>query len=74
MTVKQNVCGAELLRPEDVAQRLGVSKRQVYFLIDAGVLSKPLKVGRLNRWAESDISDYIARLAAQREAHLINAT
>jgi len=73
MTVKQNKSGAELLRPEDVAQRLGVSKRQVYFLIDAGALSKPLKVGRLNRWVESDISAYISRLAAQREALPINA-
>jgi len=58
----------ELLKPEDVAKRLGVSKRQIYLLIDAGELPPPMKVGHMNRWSTTDIAGYISRLSAKRES------
>ena len=57
-------CGSqkvnELLQIDDVARALGVSRRSVYRLADAGRLPRPLKVGRLNRWRRAEIDEWIA--------------
>lgn len=55
--------GPSLLTPKEVANRLKVSLRQVYHLVNAGGLPPPLKVGHQNRWREVDLASYLDRLA-----------
>ena len=39
----------------EVAQLLGISKRTIYRLLDAGQIPKPIKLGNATRWRRSDI-------------------
>jgi excisionase family DNA binding protein len=55
--------GTALLTPQEVADRLKVSLRQIYYLVDAGELPPPFKIGRQNRWREQDLTSYLDRLA-----------
>ena len=43
----------------EVAQLLGVSKRTVYRLLDAGQIPKPLKLGNATRWRRTDIELFV---------------
>lgn len=53
---------AKLLTIQDVAAILAVSERTVRKLYRDGKLAKPKKVGgRLARWSNSDVKDYLAR-------------
>jgi len=63
MNQKQNSCGTSLLTSEDVAARLGISKRHVHNLVTEGNFPPPMKVGRLNRWRELDVDSFVERLA-----------
>ncbi len=63
MTQQNTARGPALLTPQEMADRLRVSQRQIYNLVDAGDLPPPLKVGRLNRWREQDLASYLDRLA-----------
>lgn len=63
MSQQSTTRGPALLTPQEVADRLKVSLRQIYNLVDAGDLPPPLKVGRLNRWREQDLASYLDRLA-----------
>lgn len=63
MSQQSTTRGPALLTPQEVADRLKVSLRQIYNLVDAGDLSPPLKVGRQNRWREEDLASYLDRLA-----------
>lgn len=63
MTLHSTGRGPALLIPQEVADRLKVSLRQIYNLVDAGDLPPPLKVGRQNRWREEDLASYLDRLA-----------
>lgn len=51
--------GDRLLGVRDVANRLGVSTRQVWKLVRLGRLPAPVRLGRSVRWRESDISEFI---------------
>lgn len=48
-----------LLKPTQVAERLGVSRRQVYYLIERGELISVLVGERRVCVAESDLEEYI---------------
>jgi excisionase family DNA binding protein len=48
-----------LLSVCEVAERLGVSTRQVWKLTASGRLPAPVRLARSVRWRESDISDFI---------------
>ncbi len=63
MNQKTPSCGTSLLTPEDVAARLQISKRQIHNLINDGDFPPPMKVGRLNRWRELDVDNYVEQLA-----------
>ena len=63
MNQKSVSCGTFLLTPEDVADRLRISKRHVYNLVNEGNFPPPMKVGRLNRWRELDVDSYVESLA-----------
>ncbi len=52
-----------LLRVDEVARMLGVSKSQVYRLQDSGSIPRSVSVGpRATRWRLSDIRRYIDQL------------
>ena len=63
MHQKTPSCGTSLLTPEDVAARLQISKRQINNLVNDGDFPPPMKVGRLNRWRELDVDNYVEQLA-----------
>ena len=50
-----------------LAEMLGASVRTVWRLVSAGVLPKPVQLGRCTRWFESDIEDFQRRLRESRE-------
>lgn len=51
----------ELLRVEDVAQLLKLSKRQVFRLNSAGLICASIKVGRgAVRWRQTEILQWIS--------------
>lgn len=50
----------KLLRPDQVADRLNISKRTVYRLIEAGAFV-PLRVGASLRVTEQSVDKYIRR-------------
>ena len=54
----------KLLRVSDVAERLGVSTRQIWRLVATFGLPEPITVGRRSkRWRPADIESYIKSLA-----------
>ena len=60
------------LRPQGLADRLGVSRRHIYDLIDHpdphGGCPHPFKMGRATFWKMSDISAWIERQSARTAA------
>jgi excisionase family DNA binding protein len=55
-----------LVKINEAAGMLAISTRQVWRLIAAGELPKPLKVGGASRLMESDLAEYITKLEAVR--------
>jgi excisionase family DNA binding protein len=51
-----------LLRPDEVAIALGVSKRQLYRLMTDGRISAGIKLRRNRRWRASEIQEFIKTL------------
>jgi prophage regulatory protein len=49
----------QLLRDAQVAKLLGVSRRQVWKLLSAGLMPEPVRVGGSVRWRETDIQEWI---------------
>ncbi len=56
-----------MLDVKNLADKLGASVRTVWRLVSAGVLPKPVQVGRCTRWFESDIEEFQRRLRESRE-------
>ncbi|MBR2574538.1 MAG: helix-turn-helix domain-containing protein [Loktanella sp.] len=60
------------LRPQGLADRLGVSRRHLYKLLrhpDPAVrLPAPFKIGRATFWRAADINDWIERQANRNNA------
>lgn len=50
----------KFLSVDQVAARLGISRRQVYRLWAKGELLAPVKMGRLVRWPDSEIDLFMA--------------
>lgn len=61
-----------LLGLSRVAQMLDISEREVYRLIAAGELPRPVKIGRLSKLPLSDVMDYIERLKSARSGTELN--
>ena len=61
-----------LLGLSRVAQMLDISEREVYRLIAAGLLPKPLKIGRLSKLPLGDVLAYIERLKSARSVTELN--
>ena len=48
-----------LLKVEEIASRLGVSRRTVYRLADVGQLPAPIRLGGMIRWRASEIERWL---------------
>ncbi|WP_169980904.1 helix-turn-helix transcriptional regulator [Tautonia rosea] len=48
-----------LIDADQVAAKLGMSKRQVFRAADAGTIPTGVKLGRLRRWDEVDLDRFI---------------
>ncbi len=51
-----------LLRVEQVADVLGISKRTVWRLVSGGILPPPVTLGRCKRWKHSDVARFVEGL------------
>ena len=58
--------GRAVIRLPEVMRRVGLKKSAIYKRMGDGTFPKPLSDGGVNRWFESDIDEYIARLKARR--------
>ena len=59
---------AILLSARGVARRLSVSGRQVWRLVPADHVPKPIQLGeRVTRWRAADIAEHIERIAQDGE-------
>ena len=56
-----------LLPIDEVLTRLGIRRTFLYALIKMGKFPAPFKIGKVSRWAESDISTFIHTLKKTRE-------
>jgi prophage regulatory protein len=67
MAKHQQATHDHVLRPAEVAQRLGIGRPSVYTLVNNGLLPPPLKIGvRSSGWLASTIDDFLDR--ARRRA------
>jgi excisionase family DNA binding protein len=57
--------GGRLLRIEQIAERLSVSRSMAWKLIDSGVL-RSVRIGRAVRVRPADLEDYLADPARER--------
>ena len=65
ITVKEPRDG--LLRVDQVAEKLGISKRTVWRLASSGKLSRPVAIGRSSRWKPADVERFVANLTPGRD-------
>lgn len=59
---------ARLITREAVLDRVGMGKSALYDRINAGTFPKPVSLGRLARWVESEIDAWIDAQIAHRDA------
>ena len=58
----------KLLKLEDVMDRTSLGRSTMYNLLDEGRFPKPVKVGRLNAWPETEIDEWIQGRITERDA------
>ena len=64
MPVQHHIAPPRLLRIEEVASRVALSRASIYAAIKAGTFPAQKKItARCVRWQESEISDWIDSLA-----------
>ncbi len=51
-----------LLKDEEVASLLGISRRSVWRLVSSGRLPEPVRLGGSVRWRYQDIADWVGGL------------
>ncbi|AXT41572.1 AlpA family phage regulatory protein [Phaeobacter inhibens] len=56
------------LTPDEVMQRLNLTKSSLYRRVNDGTLPKPIKLGHLSRFIASEIQIALEELAQQRSA------
>lgn len=60
-TQQQTNSEAVLMRDDDLAKLLGVSKRTIWRMLSAGLIPSPIRLGGSTRWRLAEILDWIAR-------------
>lgn len=64
-----------LLTRKEIAHRLNIGVTCLQGLINKGLFPKPMKIGRLSRWKEDDLTAYVSQLEQIRpEAQMPNAS
>jgi len=53
-----------LLKPEDAAAKLGVSRREIYRLIAAGRI-RSVKIGKLRRISQRALEDFVEKAESE---------
>lgn len=62
------------LLPFAVAQGLvGISRSQIYVLLEKGIFPKPAKIGRCNYFSERELHEWINEKLSQRPEGTANA-
>jgi predicted DNA-binding transcriptional regulator AlpA len=66
-----NIQKDELLPPADAARTLGLPISSFFYLVSAGELPRPIKIGRRSRWSRRMLEDWIEEqhTAAQAAPH-----
>ena len=49
-----------LIDVKDIAQRTGLSERSIWRFRDSGALPSPVRLGRLVKWREPDVEQWVA--------------
>ena len=62
-----NVDIERLISLDKVAELLDISEREVYRLIAAGELPRPVKIGRLSKLPLGEVLAYIEKLKSMRD-------
>lgn len=57
---------SQLLRAEQCADILSVSRATFFNYVNRDILPPPIKIGCLSRWRRSDLDDAVNELAAKR--------
>jgi excisionase family DNA binding protein len=65
-----NNTGIDLLDAKTLGQRLRLSRRQIYRLMNEKKIPAPLRIGGVWRWPESQIADWLAAGAPSRNENL----
>jgi len=69
MADKTNTNPDRILRKSEVLARTGLSRTSMYRLAQEGQFPRPLKLGpRASGWLESEVSAWMDRKAAERDA------
>ncbi|WP_323786419.1 helix-turn-helix transcriptional regulator [Thalassovita sp.] len=56
-----------LIRDRDAAGMLGCSKATFWRRVADGTIPKPVKIGGMSRWPQSEITEVIERVKSERE-------
>jgi len=62
-----NNTGIELLDAKTLGQRLRLSRRQIYRLMNEKKIPAPLRIGGVWRWRENEIADWLAAGAPRQK-------
>jgi prophage regulatory protein len=57
-----------LLTFQQLSDKVGMKRTAIYAAIGAGTFPVPVKIGKLSRWAESEVDAWIENLKRQRMA------
>jgi len=57
-----------LIRDKDAARMIGGSVATFWRRVGDGTIPRPIKIGNMSRWRQSEIEAVIQRAAAEREA------
>lgn len=60
-THQQTESEAVMMRDDELARMLGVSKRTIWRMLSAGLIPSPIRLGGSTRWRRVEILDWIAR-------------
>ncbi|RFF46221.1 helix-turn-helix transcriptional regulator [Xanthomonas campestris] len=56
-----------LIRLPDVLERVGMSKSTLYSRVRAGTFPKPVHLGTLSAWVESEVGNWVATQIEKRD-------
>lgn len=63
-----NSTSDRLLTFQQLSDKVGLKRTAIYAAIGAGTFPLPVKIGKLSRWAESEVNAWIENLKRQRMA------